>query len=45
VNAKAADGIWKGPQIEGGVKNLLDKDYALDEGYPMPGRTCFINLT
>jgi len=45
ANAKAAYEIWKGLQIEAGVKNLLDKDYAFDEGYPMPGRTYFTNLT
>jgi iron complex outermembrane recepter protein len=35
----------KGLQIEAGVRNSFDKDYELSEGYPMPGRTYFSNLT
>ncbi|OPY80032.1 MAG: Colicin I receptor precursor [Syntrophorhabdus sp. PtaU1.Bin153] len=45
VNAKAMYEIIKGLQIEAGVRNLLDKNYALYEGFPMPGRTFFSNLT
>jgi vitamin B12 transporter len=28
-----------------GVKNLFDRDYEVNEGYPMPGRALFANLT
>ncbi len=28
-----------------GVKNLLDRDYEINEGYPMPGRAVFASLT
>lgn len=45
VNAKATYEILKGLQIEGGVMNLMDEDYAFDEGYPQAGRTFFTNLT
>ena len=45
VNVKATYEVWKGLKAEVGVKNLLDRDYALQEGYPMPGRTYFTNLT
>lgn len=45
INAKATYEIIKGLQIEAGVRNLLDKNYALSEGFPMAGRTFFSNLT
>jgi iron complex outermembrane receptor protein len=45
TNAKATYEIMKGVQIEAGVRNIFDKDYALNEGYPLPGRTYFSNLT
>jgi iron complex outermembrane recepter protein len=45
VNAKATYDIIKDLQIEAGIRNVLDKNYFLDEGYPMPGRTYFSNLT
>lgn len=45
VNAKAMYEIIKGLQIEAGIRNIFDKNYELNEGYPMPGRTYFSNLT
>ncbi|OPY61779.1 MAG: Ferric enterobactin receptor precursor [Syntrophorhabdaceae bacterium PtaU1.Bin034] len=45
VNAKAMYEITKGLQIEAGVQNLFDKNYEISEGFPMPGRTYFSNLT
>ncbi|OPY68188.1 MAG: Colicin I receptor precursor [Syntrophorhabdus sp. PtaU1.Bin002] len=45
VNAKAMYEIIKGLQIEAGVRNVLDKNYTLYEGFPMSGRTFFSNLT
>lgn len=45
VNVKAMYEIARGLQIEAGVRNVFDKNYALDEGFPMPGRTYFSNLT
>jgi iron complex outermembrane receptor protein len=33
----------KGLQFDGGFSNLLDKDYQLTLGYPLPGRTWFVN--
>lgn len=45
VNAKVMYEITKGLRMEAGVRNLFDKNYELNEGYPMPGRTYFSNLT
>ena len=43
-NTKAIYEFYKGISIEGGINNLLDENYAVDEGYPMAGRTFFVNL-
>jgi iron complex outermembrane receptor protein len=29
--------------VEGGASNILDANYALADGYPMPGRMWFAN--
>lgn len=42
-----AKGVWKPSKdaaVEMGVANLLDENYELSDGYPMPGRTVFANL-
>ena len=44
VNAKASVKIFGYFYIEGGINNLLDKNYALVEGFPEAGRSFFINL-
>ncbi|MEN6484144.1 MAG: TonB-dependent receptor [Syntrophobacteraceae bacterium] len=44
VNTKAIYEIGKGFTIEGGINNLTDANYALDEGYPLDGRNYFMNL-
>lgn len=43
-NAKAIYECYKGYSIEGGINNIADEDYALDEGYLLAGRTFFVNL-
>lgn len=43
-NAKALFEITRGAIAEAGVSNLFDKNYALDEGFPEPGRTFFVNV-
>lgn len=43
-NAKVMYEIYKGLTIEGGVNNLLDRNYAVAEGYPEAGRSFFTNL-
>ena len=43
-NASAKIHLWKYFFLEGGVNNILDKNYALTEGYPEAGRNFFINL-
>jgi iron complex outermembrane receptor protein len=44
VNIKAIYDILYGFSIEGGINNLSDENYALDEGYPLAGRNYFVNL-
>jgi iron complex outermembrane recepter protein len=41
VNAKLGWAPLRGLTLEAGVENLLDRQYALDEGFPEPGRTFF----
>lgn len=41
-----AKAIWQArpdTRVEIGVNNLLDENYALADGYPLPGRTWFVN--
>lgn len=44
ANAKASVRLQRYISIEGGVNNLFDRNYALAEGFPEPGRNFFINL-
>ncbi|SFE82135.1 TonB-dependent receptor plug domain-containing protein [Spirosoma endophyticum] len=44
VNAKASLRLQRYINLEGGVNNLFDRNYALAEGFPEPGRNFFINL-
>ncbi|GAB2546907.1 TonB-dependent receptor plug domain-containing protein [Spirosoma aerophilum] len=44
ANAKASVRLQRYISLEGGVNNLLDRNYALAEGFPEPGRNFFINL-
>lgn len=42
-----AKAVWqpiKDTSLEVGVANLLDENYELSDGYPMPGRTLFANM-
>lgn len=43
-NAKAAYEIIRDLSVEFNVSNVFDKDYAIDEGYSEPGRTCSLNM-
>jgi iron complex outermembrane receptor protein len=43
-NAVASYHVWKYFSLEGGVNNILDRNYSLVEGYPEPGRNYFVNL-
>jgi iron complex outermembrane receptor protein len=43
-NTVASFHVWKYFSIEGGVNNILDRNYQLVEGYPEPGRNYFANL-
>lgn len=36
--------VWKYFSVEGGVNNIFDRNYALVEGYPEPGRNYFVSL-
>lgn len=44
VGTKLSYDIGNGFLVDAGVKNLFDKDYAIEEGYPEAGRTFFANL-
>jgi iron complex outermembrane receptor protein len=44
VNAKASVKLYKFVSAEGGVNNILDKNYSLVEGFPEAGRNFFVNL-
>ena len=44
VGAKAIYEFLNGFAVEGGINNLFDENYALDEGYPLAGRNYFVNL-
>lgn len=44
VNSKVGYDLGKGFMVDGGVKNLLDENYEIQEGYPEAGRTFFANL-
>lgn len=44
VNVKASADIVRFIRVEGGVSNIFDRNYALAEGFPEPGRTFFVNL-
>ena len=45
VNAKVFYEVFKNLVAEFGVDNVLDANYAYDEGFPEPGRTYFGNVT
>lgn len=44
VNAKTTVFIKGGIELEAGINNLFDKNYALIEGFPEAGRNYFVNL-
>ncbi|HRR22264.1 MAG: TonB-dependent receptor plug domain-containing protein [Desulfomonilia bacterium] len=44
VNAKLMCEPVKGITAEAGLDNVFDRNYALDEGFPEPGRTMFANI-
>ncbi|MEN6440105.1 MAG: TonB-dependent receptor [Syntrophobacter sp.] len=44
VNTKAIYEVYKGFSLEAGINNITDENYEIDEGYPLEGRTYFVNL-
>jgi outer membrane receptor for Fe3+-dicitrate len=44
-NAKITQPIWKYFEAYAAVKNIFDKDYAPEFGYPNPGRSFWFGLT
>lgn len=44
LNTKVIYDIGKGFTVEGGVNNLTDTNYEVDEGYPLAGRNYFMNV-
>ncbi len=45
ANCKLEFALINGLKLEGGVKNLFDENYEVEEGYPEEGRSYFANLT
>ena len=43
LNLKAAYMLRKDISLEAGVSNLADRNYALADGFPSPGRSWFAN--
>lgn len=44
ANTKLSAKVWRFIQVEGGINNIFDRNYALAEGFPEPGRNYFVNL-
>lgn len=44
ANAKVGYRLQSGTLIEGGVRNMFDREYAYTEGFPEAGRTYFIQF-
>ncbi len=44
VNLSVSAGLFEMIRFEAGVNNVLDKNYALSEGYPEEGRNYFVTL-
>jgi len=44
ANTKVSAKVWRFIQVEGGINNIFDRNYALAEGFPEPGRNYFVNL-
>ncbi|MFA5354278.1 MAG: TonB-dependent receptor [Thermodesulfovibrionales bacterium] len=44
-NAKVSYEVVRNMTIEAGVKNIFDKNYELEEGYPEPGRNAFVQMS
>lgn len=43
-HVRASARLYKWISCEGGVNNILDRNYSLTEGFPEEGRNYFINL-
>ena len=44
TNFSATYEFVKNAKIEAGIANIFDRDYELSDGYPMPGRSYFVNM-
>lgn len=44
LDAKVIYDATRNIRVEAGVDNLTDEDYALDEGFPLEGRSYFLNV-
>jgi iron complex outermembrane recepter protein len=44
ANTKLSAKVWRFIKVEGGINNIFDRNYALAEGFPEPGRNYFVNL-
>ncbi|AFD09412.1 TonB-dependent receptor plug domain-containing protein [Solitalea canadensis] len=44
VNLGVQAKIYRWVSAEAGANNVFDKNYSISEGYPEPGRNCFVSL-
>ncbi|WP_232074115.1 TonB-dependent receptor plug domain-containing protein [Spirosoma aureum] len=44
ANVKGSVRLQRYVSLEGGINNLFDRNYALAEGFPEPGRNFFVNV-
>lgn len=44
VNIKEIYEIYPGVQLEGGIDNVFDENWELEEGYPLAGRSFFVQM-
>ena len=44
INIQAVYAVYKGLTIQAGINNLTDENWSLTEGFPLAGRTYFVNM-
>ena len=44
IGISGTAGFYRGIELQAGVNNLFDRNYAIVDGYPEAGRTAYVNL-